>query len=218
MSLDVSLDVSLVPAIWNDLRCWWGGPLGRPIVNVTCFGPWNQGGGVLGISVEWGKLLFELPVYRVSPEQWHQEKDDAADRLRRMYETDEYKVSDSIIRGIMWETHGGVPFPYNQAIGWLRMIWDGPGAVIKAYAYRMRGRRFDLNFKPRAVEWIGKAFELWFVRDDNSETIAREIRSAILDTVRRGGSFPGRWIDLEAFDTLAPVIDFRRLIGLSPGC
>ena len=172
----------------------------------------------MGVSpFESGKLLFELPVYRVSLEQWHQEKDEAADRLRRMHETDEYKVSNGIVRGIMWETHGGVPFPYNQAIGWLRVISDGPGAV-KAYAYRMRGRRFDLNFKPRALEWRGKAFELSFTRDDGPETIAREIRSAILDTVKRGGSFPGRWIDLEAFETLAPVIDFHRLFELSPGC
>ncbi len=172
----------------------------------------------MGVSpFETGKLLFELPVYRVSLQQWHQEKAEAADRLRRMYETDEYKVSDPIIGGIMWETHGGVPFPYNQAIGWLRVMWDGPGAAVKAYAYRMRGRRFDLNFKPRAWEWLGKAFELWFMTDDNSETIARKIRSAILGTVKRGGSFPGRWIDLEAFETLAPVIDFHRLFELSPG-
>ena len=172
----------------------------------------------MGVSpFETGKLLFELPVYRVSLQRWHQEKIEAADRLRRVYETDEYKVSDRI-RRIMWETYGGLPFTYNQAIGWLRVIWDGPGPVVKAYAYRMRGRRFDLNFKPRALEWLGKAFELWFMRDDNSETIAREIHSAILGTVKQGGSFRGRWIDLEAFETLAPFIDFHRLLELSPGC
>lgn len=164
----------------------------------------------MGASLERGKLLFELPVYRVSPDRWHREKGEVADRFRRMYEIDDD------LPGIKWAVHGEVPFQYNQAIGWLRVIWDGPGPAIKAYAYRMRGRRFGQDFKPRPLDWLGKAFEIWFTRDDGSEAIAEDIRSAAWATVKRDGLFPHRWIDLEAFETLAPVIDFPTLLGLAP--
>jgi hypothetical protein len=75
----------------------------------------------------------------------------------------------------------------------------------------MRGKRFAANFKPRHFEPLGKAFVLDFANDAESDVIVMEIRSAALGAIKQNGPFSGRWIDLEAFETLAPVIDFPAL-------
>jgi hypothetical protein len=168
---------------------------------------WNVG----VVAYESGRLLFELPVYRVSLEQWHREKNERAERSRRDYKAIGCNVSDNAIHQIMWYHHGGVRYPYNQIIGWLRVTWDGPSPVIMAYAYQMKGKRYAPNFKPRHFEPLGNAFVLDFENGAESNMIVTEIRAAALGTVKRNGQFSGRWIDLEAFETLAPVIDFAAL-------
>lgn len=179
-------------------------------------GDQENGGEILGVSAfETGKLLFELPVYRVSQEQWRREKTEAADRLRRRYEAAGFNMPDRMISRVMEITHGAPSFPYNQTIGWLRLVLNGPpGPGVKAYAYQMKGSRYGWRFKPRPLEFLCREFELHFYADEDSEAIAKAIRSAVLGTVKPGGSFSGRWIDVEAFDTLAPVIDFPTLLEL----
>lgn len=62
---------------------------------------------------------------------------------------------------------------------------------------------------------IDKVFELWFT-DETSKTIVAEIRERLLDLTEKGESFAWRHIDFEAFDNIAPLLDWRKLLGLRP--
>ena len=44
--------------------------------------------------------------------------------------------------------------------------------------------------------------------------VAAEIRKDLMVLTKRGDVFAGRHVDLEAFDTLAPYVDWRALVGL----
>ena len=106
---------------------------------------------------------------------------------------------------------------YNQVVAWLRLVWDGPGPAVKGYAYQVSQRRIVRNFKPGRFNWRGKVLEAWFTNDDTSKEIAVEIRKRIANTGSKGKIFHRRYIDLEAFDSLAPHLDWRNLLGLREG-
>ena len=99
-------------------------------------------------------------------------------------------------------------------MAWLRLVWDGPAPAVKGYAYRVSQQRIVRNFKPGRVNWRGKVLEVWFAKDDTSKDIATEFRKSIVDTTNKGNIFYRRYIDLEAFDSLAPHLDWRNLLCL----
>jgi len=51
-------------------------------------------------------------------------------------------------------------------------------------------------------------------RAATSAEIAADIRNALLAESSGRGSFAGRFLDLECFDALAPVLDLRGLLRL----
>lgn len=81
----------------------------------------------------------------------------------------------------------------------------------------VRQRRIARNFKPGRYSWRGKVLEVWFTRDDSSTDIAAEIRKGIVEAYSMGNVFYRRHIDLEAFDSLAPHLNWYNLLGLQDG-
>lgn len=171
----------------------------------------------MGFGIEWGQLLFEVPVYRMSKAAWHNEVNESVQQFEQLSShTDPIKRHDHALT--LAALDRGYQSPaYNQVIAWLRLVWDGPGPVVKGYAYRVSQQRIVRNFKPGRFDWRGKVLEVWFARDDTSKEIAAEIRKSIVDTSKKGNIFYRRYIDLEAFDSLAPHLDWRNLLGLQEG-
>jgi hypothetical protein len=153
----------------------------------------------------------------MSPAAWHNEVNESVQRFERLSShTDPITRHEHALRLAALERGYQSP-AYNQVIAWLRLVWDGPGPVVKGYAYRVSQQRIVRNIKPRRFNWQGKVLEAWFTRDDTSKEIAAEIRSSIVDTSNKGNIFHRRYIDLEAFDSLAPHLDWRTLLGLQEG-
>jgi hypothetical protein len=171
----------------------------------------------MGFGIEWGHLLFEVPVYRISKAAWHNEVNESVQQFEQSSShTDPIKRHDHALA--LAALDRGYQSPtYNQVIAWLRLVWDGPGPVVKGYAYRVPQQRIVRNFKTGRFNWRGKVLEVWFTRDDTSKEIAGEIRKSIVDTSKKGNIFYLRYIDLEAFDSLAPHLDWRNLLGLKEG-
>lgn len=171
----------------------------------------------MGFGIELGQLLFEIPVYRMSHAAWHSEVNESIQRFEQLSShTDPIKRHEHALRLAVLDRGYQSP-TYNQVVAWLRLVWDGPGPVVKGYAYRVSQQRIVRNFKPRRFNWHGKVLEAWFTNDDTSKEIAAEIRKSIVDTSSKGNIFHRRFIDLEAFDSIASHLDWRNLLRLQEG-
>lgn len=163
------------------------------------------------------EVLFEIPVYRVDPETWQAEVDawvgKAMQGFDRAYpESSQQSRRDTEIRAYRTFTSDLTEI-YNDVMGWVRVEWDGPGPVVKGYGYRVHQKSIRRGFEQR-YEYHDKILECWFHAGQTSEEMAGELRQDLVDLTRRGEMFAGRHIDLDAFDSLAPYVDWPRLIGL----
>jgi hypothetical protein len=179
------------------------------------------------------ETLFEIAIYRIDPERWSR---DATARIK----TYKDKYLDSATRnGIVidaWtEDHAEKlsrfaerPFDwdYNEVMGWLKIIWDGPGPLLKGYVWQVGHASFDgtlkvrhryqRGFKPHP--FVGgdpyfKAIEVWFDARQSNEEIFDELREGIMHIVGPNGDFPKRHLDLRAFDNVGPFLDWRTLVN-----
>jgi hypothetical protein len=161
--------------------------------------------------------LIEVAYYRVDAEKWRQEIDAYVEPGLEAYERGATTGATAAGR----EHHAtflkqtftrGLPRDYNDAVGWVQLECDGSG-VVKGYAFRTRQkgvrRGFDHQF-----EYLHKVLEARFNPRESSEVIAAELRRRLAALTRRGGSFAGRDADLRAFDSLAPFVNWRALLGL----
>lgn len=168
----------------------------------------------VGFGVEHGTLLFEVPIYRVSPAGWHTEVEGTIEKYRQQSIYTEPQKRDEYAYRMAELERGYGPATYNQVIAWVRVVWDGPGPVIKFYLYRVKQKRIMRNFKPERYEWQGKTAELWFTPDQSSSEIAAEVRAELEKLTDKGADFAGRCVDMEAFDAIAPNLDWQRLLQL----
>jgi hypothetical protein len=163
-------------------------------------------------------LLFEVPVYRTSVEKWAQLLEEtrhtvAVAYMRQWPQASEQSLTRHV-QGYLSAVGLDAPWLYSQVIAWVRVVWNGPGPVIKAYAHRIPHQRIPVNFKTDRYDYLGKIFESWFHDDDSSNQIYSTVRSQLSKTVGTSGIFRQRFIDLEAFDTVSQHLNWRTAIGL----
>jgi hypothetical protein len=161
-------------------------------------------------------LLFQIPVYRVSRERSEQ------DVLKYVAAALKGLERAAGGRSIDREHHSayaeltitrGLPWAYNQVMGWIEVEWNGPGPVIKATGFKVSVTRIQRHFT-RDYRWMpGNLIECWF-HDESSVEIAAAVREEIVALTKPGSTFAGRYVDLNAFDAVAPGLDWRRLLGL----
>lgn len=165
--------------------------------------------------------LFDIPVYRVSYDEWAAEVERYRAKVepaaRRFYpegpEESRRRYVDMITNHNY--THG-LPWEFNEVIAWVRLEWDGPAPVVKGYAYRLPQERIRRGFERSYKFEYEKVIECWFQAGDEPDEIADVIRTDLKEMTKPGrySHFPGRHVDLAAFDAIAPHIDWPRLIGL----
>ena len=108
-----------------------------------------------------------------------------------------------------WETYGG-PWRYNQVIGWMRFYILG--SQIRGELWLMVGKRFHRK-SHNQIRWIGKVFEIHSFPDESSEQIFERIEQEF-EELQNKWRRKGRVMDLECFRTLAPCIDWRKLVDM----
>ncbi len=107
-----------------------------------------------------GEPHFEIAVYRVSPERWREELAEEDERVRdSLGPPGEHRSEASYEQHFMrlQEAHRDQvgDFPYGQAIGWLRLIHDAPGPVIKGYSYKLPWKRIGRSFRQTFFREVG---------------------------------------------------------------
>lgn len=163
-------------------------------------------------------LLFQIPVYRVSPEQDAQEvREWVAGALRGVERAAGDRTFDRRHHAGYAEQlfTRGLPWSYNQVVGWIEIEWNGPGPAIKAQGFKVDVKQVRRNFT-RDYRWIqGNLFECW-IHDESSAEIGRLIRAKVVGLTKAGRPFARRYVDLRAFDSVVPRFEWRALLGLDP--
>jgi hypothetical protein len=164
---------------------------------------------------EQGIRLFEIPVYRVSPEKWQAEQDVGSEEI--LWEWEEAGINAPNLRErayALYRNDVGA-FEYNQVVAYLRLVWDGPGPVIKGYLTRVAQKRFTRYFRrSRPFVYDGKALELWFETQQTSPEMLAELQEELAGLTGSGGSLAGMFIDVEPFLNIGASVDWRRVVGL----
>ena len=76
----------------------------------------------------------------------------------------------------------------------------------------MVGKRFHRK-SHNQIRWIGKVFEIHSFPDESSEQIFERIEQEF-EELQNKWRRKGRVMDLECFRTLAPCIDWRKLVDM----
>lgn len=168
------------------------------------------------------QMFLEIPVYTVAENVFYQGFDAFVERvvearfavlrpmgterdltrLRAQAESERY----DLVRAF------GGPWKYNQICGYIGIF--PLGDQLRGDAWFQQGRIYKRSTKRRNFEWYGKAFEITVDSEDTSSEIMahllREVRA-----LQRERPFKGRYIDLEGFARVGPLVDWRRLVDLS---
>jgi hypothetical protein len=164
------------------------------------------------------ELLFEIPVYRSSPEERLRETDDLiagvqehADALavdlpgQREVAEGYREARERVVRRSLR------PFLYNEMIGVIRLYQDG--GSIKGELWRQPHQRFRRD-------WVHHAYQPWtrvveYAPAFGPET-SIEVYEALLEwlvELPTGGTLNGRYVDLHAFRRVGPHIDWLAVLG-----
>lgn len=180
--------------------------------------------------------LFEIPIYRTSEDEWIDDITSRVDARLKVHmemsqedggqpltlsELEDYRSESSLIeRPTGWR--------YNEIVAWIVLEWDGPGPVVKGYAWVVgttsgRGglprRRYQRGFKPYPFvggDSIYKVMEVWFGAEDSDRAVYDVLYQELLGL----RSEPQNWLrrrhlDLDCFETIGPQVRWRDLLGLS---
>ena len=160
-----------------------------------------------------GKKIFEIPIYfrmlHEHGEDWQAQVDDLLRYIERnsgINLTDEQKKRYTLD----FERREWKPWSYNDVMAWIYLVADG--ATIKAYGYVWKTRRVGKRTVDKTYVYWGKLNEVWLTYESNAG-IAREV-GEMLNEISRQKKFKGRHMDREAFDAIAPHLDWRGLMDL----
>lgn len=156
--------------------------------------------------------LFEIPIYRVSEEQFGKDYDEALEKhfLEVYPGKGRSAVGESIQNSVeqhFWETYG-MPWRYNQAVGWMRVFVLG--SQVRGELWFTDAEKLTRHPQQRKIRLQGKAFEIPTLPEETSDQILAEVRKEILSAtkvIRKSALV----CDLECFDNVAPLLNWKAL-------
>lgn len=157
---------------------------------------------VIGLGL--GRRLFDIPVYRVSREQWTEEREE---ELTQWVEQPTGRV-----RARLLDIYG--EYAYNQIMGLVQLVRAGSAGHVKGYYFQVSAKRIGRRFRQQKFTERGKIIECRFYPQSSSAEIMQELRVTLTRTADNHRALRGRYLDLEVFDSLAPALDARKWLGL----
>ncbi len=164
--------------------------------------------------------LFEIGVYRLSKACWLAERRDRRAREEAAAEA-RWHLSPDEARHCVDASEKYWGWEYNEIAAWLRLMWDGPGPMIKAYLWAVgvdaRRPRKRLSWRSTRYPFLPgdpahKVFEVPFAPASTDSEIYERLHTELerCDTELQFGGH----VDLDAFRTTGPHVRWRAAIGL----
>jgi hypothetical protein len=168
--------------------------------------PDDLAGTASAAVIDPGRLLFQIPVYRLSIDDW-------MDGERKL--EDPYVEGESDLRGevkarlLAQQITRRQPWDYNEVIGWIEIA--GFHDVIKAYFSMRQGKRMNRHSsQPFGISH--KLTELWLSNDQTDELITSELRKDLARAVKSVSRLKRSNIDFRAYDRIAPWLNWRQAL------
>ena len=164
------------------------------------------------------ELLFEIPVYRLSFDGYHQALTKRVRQAGDDYVANRpsWDTQTDVEAREYAETHErgryGRPYWYNEMIGVIRLYQDG--GSIKGHFWGQPHRVFRWNFRHYQYDQHGRVLE--YHSDPvprSSRDIYEDLREYLSSLTGREGPLAGRHVDLYAFERVGPHIDWTAVLG-----
>jgi hypothetical protein len=110
----------------------------------------------------------------------------------------------------------------NEVVAWISVFVFGDEIRGEGYYLRRVKKDWRRPFAPgritknrihREFQWFGTLFQVSLVERESSMAIFEDVQEALLKEAY-SGRFEGRFVDLNAFSTLGPLIPWRRLLAV----
>ena len=173
------------------------------------------------------KFVFDIPIYRVSPEDYSQEiaklleKETSPEYWCEEWGIDIESLSEEQVTKITQRLVNSFNFresspqnrcwKYNELIGFINIVVGK--FSLKGECWFIDSKRISKVIVRKTYEYRDKAFEVWILANDSSRDILRKIYEC-LEEVKKRKPFKSRYLDLEAFDNISPFIDWKLLSSI----
>ncbi len=166
----------------------------------------------------YGNFFFEIPIYRCDQNQYTKETEKALENhiARRLQFAPE--LPQNIYERIRTSAENDFninqwySWRYNEIIGWIRLYANGTRIIGELWFVKERISKNLVKKRFRYVEM--KFIELCLDGNESSVKIFEKVTNE-LRQLNRKRSLRKRYIDIEAFQTIGPFIDWRQLLGLN---
>jgi hypothetical protein len=148
--------------------------------------------------------LFEVPVYRCSPEAFQHEYTERKERYRAIHE---YMHPDKEFSYMERRS-----FRYNEVVGWIVIYANAQRIRVECWMTRERITKYLVG---KTYEGKGKLCQFRVRnRQAASAEIFEGIRDRLLKVVSEAPTLAKRWIDLECFESVGSMINWRKVMHL----
>ncbi|GEM_PF-1778854 len=163
----------------------------------------------MGITLE-GKILFELPIYRVSEDEYYKSFNDFYEKRKIPHNDSLYE--ENLNQNLLKE-YGG-HWKYNEIIGYLIFYkYVDYFISINCFYYKVNKKRITKTRTKQFIPVDDKIYKITINSSFDNQIIAGEIT----DMVNYCSNLPDirkKYIDRKIFDNTVNCIDWRALLEL----
>jgi hypothetical protein len=157
-------------------------------------------------------VLFEIPVYSCSQEQFVAHVTATADKhMATVFGAGSPIWQEQRDEEIQRHLH---PIRYNELIGAIEV--HRVGSQLRADYWFSEKSRIIIGSKQKArIRWCGKFLEKHYRYSKlSSPEIFHDFREALVEQIKGSGRLKRRCVDLTAFDRSGRYVDWRRILEL----
>lgn len=160
----------------------------------------------MGITLD-GKTLFELPIYRVSEEQYYKSLNEHYEK--RKIPHNNFLYEESLNQNLRKDFGGD--WKYNEIIGYLRFYKYAND--IRCFYYQDDRKRIIKTRKKQFIPIDDTLYKIIIIYSYDNQQIAEKI-TEMVDWCSTLPDIKKRYIDREIFDNTVNCIDWRVLLEL----
>lgn len=160
----------------------------------------------MGITVD-GKTLFELPIYRVSEDEYYKSLNEHYQKRKIPHDDPLYEES---LNQNLRKYFGG-DWKYNEIIGYLRFYKYAND--IRCFYYKVNKKMIIKTRKKQFIPIDDTLYKIIIIYSYDNQQIAEKI-TEMVDWCSTLPDVHKRYIDREIFDNTVNCIDWRVLLEL----
>ncbi len=158
------------------------------------------------------KYFFDIPVFRVSFEDWCREQDERKVEIdatfKKLSGTQDYDYTEMVKRTLREEFSS---FYYSELVGMIRLF--GINRQIRAELWFIQEKISKRLKKKTWHQASSKLFEYWINESLQNEAVFNWVCDKI-ETENKRGSLRNRFIDLKAFKNSGQYINYKELANI----